>query len=181
MNNVIPFDYRGRAIRFSSEGWIDATDAAKQFGKRPADWLRLPGSKSYLKALAKALGIETEVGKSHFGLVLTVRGGKSQGSWIHPKLAVAFARWLEDDFAVWCDLKIDALLRGDQSALSRFNRICKKFDARKALASDSGRNLNNWKREKPQLICEIERGRELLQMTLGFNQPSHAAKTLDAP
>ncbi|BBI44000.1 KilA-N domain-containing protein [Pseudomonas syringae] len=175
MNNVIPFDYQGREIRFSSEGWIDATDAARKFAKRPADWLRLPSSQSYLKALAKALGVETEVGKSHFGLVLTIRGGKSQGSWIHPKLAVAFARWLEDDFAVWCDLQIDALLRGDQSAIARFHRACKKFDDCKSLASDSGRNLNAWRREKPGLICEIERGRELLQMTLGLNHPTQSS------
>ncbi len=174
MNNVIPFNYRGRAIRFSIDGWIDATDAAKQFGKRPADWLRLPSSKSYLKALAKALAVETEVGKSHFGLVVTIKGGKSQGSWIHPKLAVAFARWLEDDFAVWCDLQIDALLRGDTSAVDRFNRACKELDDGQSLASLHGRELNAWKHEKPILIANVERGLNLLQMTLGLNHPEQS-------
>ena len=26
-------------------------------------------------------------------------------------MAVAFARWLSDDFGVWCDLQIDAIIR----------------------------------------------------------------------
>ena len=61
-SNVIPFQYQGRAVRFNSDGWINATDVAKRFGKRPVDWLRLPASISYLKALARALGLDTEVG-----------------------------------------------------------------------------------------------------------------------
>lgn len=41
----------------------------------------------------------------------TQRGGRSPGTWLHPKMAVAFARWLSDDFGVWCDLQIDAIIR----------------------------------------------------------------------
>lgn len=33
------------------------------------------------------------------------------GTWLHPKLAVAFARWLSDEFAVWCDLTLDNHIR----------------------------------------------------------------------
>lgn len=43
-SNVIPFHYQGKAVRFNSDGWINATDVAKRFGKRPVDWLRLPAS-----------------------------------------------------------------------------------------------------------------------------------------
>jgi hypothetical protein len=43
-----------------------------------------------------------------------IRGGRNHadGTWLHPKLAVPFSRWLDDDFAVWCDLQIDSLIRG---------------------------------------------------------------------
>lgn len=31
---------------------------------------------------------------------------------MHPRLAVPFARWLNIEFAVWCDEQIDKLIRG---------------------------------------------------------------------
>lgn len=31
---------------------------------------------------------------------------------MHPKLGVAFARWLDMDFAVWCDEQIEAIIHG---------------------------------------------------------------------
>lgn len=75
------------------------------------------------------------------------------------------------------DEQIDALLRGSQSAMDTLNRACKEFDDRKDLASVAGRELNAWKRDKPSLISEIQRGRQLLQMTLDLNQPLHQVST----
>lgn len=168
-SNVIPFHYQGQAVRFNSDGWINATDVAKRFGKRPIDWLRLPASTSYLKALARALSLDAEVGKSHFGLVEAVKGGKGQGTWLHPKLAVAFARWLDDDFAVWCDLHIDALLRGELNEKQQFDRACRVLDDAKAVASLSGRELARWRNKKPGLEHQVEYWRDQLQMTLGLD------------
>nr|WP_277989740.1 hypothetical protein [Pseudomonas putida] len=51
------------------------------------------------------------------------------------------------------------------------NRACKEFDDHMDVASAAGRALNAWKRDKPVLIDEIERGRQLLQMTVGLNDP----------
>ncbi|ENS8253024.1 KilA-N domain-containing protein [Neisseria gonorrhoeae] len=51
-------------------------------------------------------------------LVIIKKGGndkKSQGTWLHPKLAVDFARWLNPKFAVWCDEQIETLLNGNVS------------------------------------------------------------------
>lgn len=39
---IIPFDYEGQAVRFNSDGWINATEAAARFGKLPHEWMRLP-------------------------------------------------------------------------------------------------------------------------------------------
>lgn len=57
-------------------------------------------------------------------LIRTKRGGNTNiignaGTWLHPKLAVTFARWLDPMFAIWCDLQIDGILRGklDQKKL----------------------------------------------------------------
>ena len=106
---IIPFDYEGQAVRFNADGWLHATEIAERFGKRPNDWLSLPSTIEYLEALNR----RTVTGSSGNAWSATKRGGKNQGTWLHPKLAVAFARWLSVDFAVWCDEQVDALLRGE--------------------------------------------------------------------
>ncbi|CAN7525299.1 KilA-N domain-containing protein [Pseudomonas sp. LjRoot71] len=173
MNNVIPFHYDGQPVRFNSDGWINATDVAKRFGKRPVDWLKQDETRQYMSVMAEALGMETKVSQDHFGLVVTSRGGKSPGTWLHPKLAVVFARWLDLRFAVWCDLHIDALLRGELTEKQRFDQACKRLDDGKRVASQNGRGLAIWKRQKPPLEREVEYRREQLQMILGFDDGQH--------
>lgn len=102
---IIPFDYQGQAVRFDGDGWLHATAIAERFGKEPHEWLRLPDTVSYLAAISKT-------GK--FPELVRTKRGRYGGTWLHPKLAVVFARWLSVDFAVWCDEQIDALLRGEQ-------------------------------------------------------------------
>jgi hypothetical protein len=99
-------DYNGLSVSFTGDGWFDATAAAKPYGKEPSEWLRLPGTLVYLAAL------ERKYGKiPHF----QTKRGRSGGTWLHPKLAVRFAQWLDVDFAVWCDEQIDHILRGGLS------------------------------------------------------------------
>nr|WP_314616173.1 KilA-N domain-containing protein [uncultured Pseudomonas sp.] len=104
-----------RCHRINSEGWTNAADVAKRFGKKPVKWLELPSTKSYMTALERHLGFE--VRKSDFKLVETSKVRGRSGTWLHPKLAVAFARWLDDDFAVWCDLHIDEVTHRSQVQL----------------------------------------------------------------
>ncbi len=105
-------EYNGHPITIREDGWFNATDAAARFDKRPSKWLELATTKSYMKALAKALGFD--VRNSDIKLVRTSKIRGKSGTWMHPKLAVAFARWLDDDFAVWCDCQIDNVMRGNQ-------------------------------------------------------------------
>ncbi|MGE8100350.1 KilA-N domain-containing protein [Pseudomonas fluorescens] len=104
---IIPFDYEGQAVRFNADGWINATEAAAQFGKEPAQWLRLPDAIRYLEGLQRTYGEITYVKTSR------ARKDRGGGTWLHPKLAVKFARWLSVDFEIWCDEQVDALLRGE--------------------------------------------------------------------
>lgn len=202
MNNVVPFHYQGQAIRFNRDGWINATAAAAVFGQEPRDWLRLHETECYMRALAKHLGIPFEPkmverkqskkvqgGKSGFrpelsncaGLVVTRRGAAANGggTWLHPKLAVAFARWLNVDFAVWCDLHIDALLRGEAEPLQEFERASAVFAEREALASLHGKGLAAWRVEKSPLKREVEYWREQMQLVLGLDEPT--SRTLGQP
>jgi hypothetical protein len=85
--------------------YINATKVAKQFGKKPETFLKTGQIKDYIEALKSATGIEK--------IAIIQKGGKpdEQGTWIHKKLIIAFARWLSPDFAVWCDLQIEEILK----------------------------------------------------------------------
>lgn len=106
MKALSTFDYDGGAITFRDDGWFNATQAAARFARRPVDWIKLDSTKSYIAALSRH---NPEVRKFHFAQ----KGGSDGGStWMHPKLAIPFARWLNEDFAIWCDAQIDGLIRG---------------------------------------------------------------------
>lgn len=49
--NIVPLNYKGEAIRFNTDGWINATDIAKRFGKRLDYWLSNAETLEYVRAL----------------------------------------------------------------------------------------------------------------------------------
>lgn len=102
MNSIIKQDFEGHLYSFNDAGWFNATEAAKRFGQKAHEWLRLPGTVSYLAAFKRKYGNIPH---------LQARRGVGGGTWLHPKLAVRFAQWLSDDFAVWCDEQIDGIMR----------------------------------------------------------------------
>lgn len=114
MNNIIKHDFEGQLYSFNMDGWFNATDAAVRFGRLPNDWLRLPGTASYLAAFKRKYGNIPH---------LKTRRGVGGGTWLHPKLAVRFAQWLNDDFAVWCDEQIDAIVRNGIRAEGNANLL----------------------------------------------------------
>ncbi|MBK8508096.1 MAG: KilA-N domain-containing protein [Candidatus Competibacter sp.] len=99
-------------VPFTGEAFFNATVAAKAFGKLPGDWLRNKETQKYVGALRAALAMEQDQ------LVIVRQGGypNEQGTWLHPKLVVAFARWLSHEFAVWCDMQVEEILRGQPHA-----------------------------------------------------------------
>lgn len=109
--SLVRLDYQGLTVSFNEEGWINATEIAIKHGKRVADWLENRDTKNYIEVLADVLEVPKKA------LLKVKRGGrgKSDATWFHPKLAVPFARWLDVRFAVWCDLQIDSLLKGQHS------------------------------------------------------------------
>ncbi|MGO4003725.1 KilA-N domain-containing protein [Pseudomonas fluorescens] len=164
MNNVIPFHYQGQAIRFNSEGWINATEIAKREGRRLDKWLSTQETQEYIRALAHHLNTPEK------GDLISSMRGRFGGTWLHPKLAVAFARWLSADFAVWCDLHIDALLRGELDEKQQFDWACKSLDDAESTASLNGKALAKYRWNKPELVQQVEYWRGQLQLTLGLGE-----------
>lgn len=166
MNNIIKLDFQGSPISFDTDGWINATEAAAKFNKKAYEWLRLPATQSYIDVLAKALGFQSKAGLSLFGLVRTERGGMRAGTWLHPKLAVPFARWCSDEFAVQCDLYIDSILFGNGYVLEQFKNACADLDAAKKIASQSGKTLAIFRWQKSDLINAVGYWQEQLKLPL---------------
>lgn len=101
---IVNLDYYGQIMAYQDDGWFNATVAADKFGKRVDNWLRLDETQDYLKALC-------EISNTSKVRYLKTKRGQGGGTWLHPKLAVRFAQWLDPKFAVWCDMQIDNLLR----------------------------------------------------------------------
>jgi hypothetical protein len=89
----------------NGEVFANATIMCQAFGKSPKDFLKTDKMDRYLNAISVRTKIPT--GK----LVETKQGGTNQGTWIHEKLILKLAQWLDVDFELWCDEKIAELLR----------------------------------------------------------------------
>jgi hypothetical protein len=96
-------------VLFQADGFINATAIAKQFNKVPKDFLRTEATKDYINAVGQICLTKQNQ------LVIIKQGGlpEEQGTWLHPKLAIFFARWLDARFAVWCDLQIEKILHSN--------------------------------------------------------------------
>jgi hypothetical protein len=105
MNNIIR-NWNNRTIRIRDDRYVSLTDMAQATGKLFADWNRLSSTKSYLATLSSVMMIPTT------SLVQVIQGGnpQNQGTWAHPKVAIRFAQWCSDEFAVWVDCQIDELM-----------------------------------------------------------------------
>ncbi|XHR31290.1 MAG: KilA-N domain-containing protein [Chthoniobacteraceae bacterium] len=118
---IVVETFESHSIPFQKgDAYVNATKMCKVFGKIPYQFLRLPGTQAYLYAFAKNRHV------SEKDLIRTHKGGDStkteaigknyqsptQGTWIHPSLALLCAQWLSPDFAIWCnDVILNLLAR----------------------------------------------------------------------
>jgi hypothetical protein len=120
--NKIPFDINGDVI-------LNATLMAKPYGKLVKDWLVLKQTQEYIKALIISREGNSPNGDYQIltdftnipGYTRTVQGGKpdEQGTWMHRKIAIRFAQWLNPNFAIWVDNKIEDLLLNGFTSTTR--------------------------------------------------------------
>jgi len=105
MNNLIVKEYLGNNIEFKiikGEVYANATSMCKVFGKEIRRWNALDSTKNYIKALTEKVSTE---------LVIVNQGGVEQGTWIHERLVIKLAEWLDINFEIWCDEQIATLIR----------------------------------------------------------------------
>lgn len=96
MSGSYPYDREGRtdAMRLKSADWFNASAIAKAHGKSAHKWLGGPNRLGYIIAVGEHHGL------SYDRLVVNLHDGSL---WLHPKLTVDFARWLDVKFAVYSD------------------------------------------------------------------------------
>jgi len=103
MNQI--YLYNGNSVTFqfgNGDVMVNATEMARPFGKRAAEWLRLPSTMQFMSALEA-------MGKSHRSELIVTENGV--GTWLHEDVAIEFARWLSPSFLIWCNDRIKELLR----------------------------------------------------------------------
>jgi hypothetical protein len=107
MTKLIKADFHSSIITFNDDGWFNATEVANHFGKRVDHWLANKETQDYISAL----------NTRNYGDLMQTKKGKNGGTWLHPKLAIMFARWVSIDFAIWCDEQIENIIHGNQNAI----------------------------------------------------------------
>lgn len=139
MNELIVREYLGSKIEFKMiEGHIyaNANHMANGFGgsQKLADWKRSANTQRYIEALTK-----NKLWKNP----IVSEEGKNGGTWIHEKLILNFARYLNVEFELWCDEQIATLLRDGKVELQKPTKSLSEKTPYEIL-EDNGKALNGF-------------------------------------
>lgn len=117
MSNLVQSTYHEVSVSFTEDAWFNATAVADHYGKRIDHWLENQETKDYIEALAEFHDHRKEgdvhAAKKRYVKTSKARADRGGGTWMHPDLAVPFARWLDVRFGVWCDQQIKHILAGN--------------------------------------------------------------------
>jgi hypothetical protein len=76
----------------------------KAYGKQFCDYSKTDRAKTYFAALSTTISIPVlQTTKGSPMLIHTSLAGCHRGTYIHPRIAMDYARWLDPHFAVWID------------------------------------------------------------------------------
>jgi phage antirepressor YoqD-like protein len=96
---------------------VNATQMAKPFGKKPADWLRLSSTKRFLLELGEMRKVPVSE------LVQRVKKSAAEGGerslLLQEDAAIEFARWLSPAFIIWSNQRMKELLLNGQTAIAQ--------------------------------------------------------------
>lgn len=166
MKNTIQETYQGSPIRFNRDGWINATTVPIIYGKRVGQWLSTLGAQRYLAELATAMELHSNED------LIQVHKGRMGGTWLHPRLAIEFARWLDPNFAIWCMLVMERILRDELTEKLRYELAFWRLADHQKIASKHGKELAKWRWSKAGLQYEVAHWKEQMQLNLGLDSPS---------
>lgn len=91
--------------------FFNATEIAKQFSTEVRKYLDNSKTQEYIAAIIEDSGTAKWAFED---LVKITKGGKYQGTWLHQKLVIDFARWVSPMFAVYLDKWIMSKLQEEK-------------------------------------------------------------------
>ena len=149
------FSFNGNEVTMRLQDgtvYVNLTEFAKPFpGKNLTQIVNSLEIKEYCDALSKLQNY------SLADLLQVTRGGNSNGTWAHQKVALRVAQKLSPDFAVWVDTKIEELLTTGVTTSS-------DDDAAIAHAMDIlNRRLEQAKAEKQLLEAKAQEQERVIQ------------------
>jgi len=158
MKNQI-FNYNGNNITFqigNGDVMVNATEMAKNFGKRPVDFLQNQQTQDFISEYSK-------VRKSTLAdLVQVTKGGNTAGTWMHEDLALEFSRWLSPSFSIWCNDRIKELLKHGMTATpSTIEQMLEDPD----VLIQTLQKLKQERAEKERLQLQNQKQHEALQLS----------------
>ena len=117
MNELVVREYLGNKIEFKmvdGHVYANATIMCRIFNKQPSDWLKIKSTQEYIEELKRSENLPND-------LVYSIQGGRAseQGTWVHEKLILDLARWLNTKFRIWCDEQIATLLREGSVSINK--------------------------------------------------------------
>ena len=126
------FNFNGVNIPFeatlgNTSVMVNATEMAKSMSKtkmdydrlRPSKWLITVDCNRYINALIKN-GRISSINDVVKRVSIPGRRGRGQ-TWMEKKLAIRYAQWLDEDFAIWVDDRIDEILTNGYSFMTQEN------------------------------------------------------------
>lgn len=127
---LLPHTYQGSLIQQrADDGFINATAMCKAAGKLWGHYRENATTKKFLAALEADIGIPIST------LVQSVKGGDAdtQGTFVHPQVALHLAQWLSPEFAV----KVTEWLYEWMSGKHPTDKIWQQFEDRVSLVYDN--------------------------------------------
>ena len=113
---VIELQYVDKSIGiFNNNGviYFKANDMADS--NKLKHWKSSPNTKRYIEALQIKLGrfclVRDNLNETKDIQLIINTEGKNGGTWIHEKLVLHLARYIDVDFELWCDEQIQTLFR----------------------------------------------------------------------
>lgn len=177
------FNYNENPVSFRKENdtvYVNATEMAKPFGKRPNDYLNLISTIEFIRAITRKNGIAENQ------LVITERGGLNPGTWLSEDLAIDFAQWLSVDFRLWVADRIKQLIKtgvttitdDDYVIAQAMNVLQRRLEAKEAqleLANDT------IKSQAPKVVYydEVLQSKSDITTTVIAGQLGMSAKALN--
>lgn len=126
-NSIVLHEYNGVAIPQRKDGYVSLTAMAKAEKKAVGHYLALSGTKVYLEALSRDIGIAMSE------LIHITKGNyaskEEQGTWAHPKIG--------DHFSAWCKSS-PSRQKGKAYEISISNALAKQLCGKREVQTIAG-------------------------------------------